>query len=230
MYANRYKLVVMVCSAFVLVGDSSGLAAGVRWDFAGTLSSVSGLGTSQPGASVGATVTGSITLADAVGVYVSSSYPYWAGGTTTVFGGAYCQLDYTVASGGVLDHYTAEVSSLDMQITSNPSSEDNYHFWGGAGTYRFQLEKIGPGIQRPGNFSGFLDGISGGLGDGSGTFTLAEGSWGNSVNGYLTSLTQTIIPVPEPSAAEIIGSGALLFFIRHMKNDLRKKTRISSIG
>ena len=99
MIASRFKFVALIGFAGILPGDSRALADGVRWDFAGTLYSVSGVGSSQPGVSVGATVTGSITLPDAAAVYVSSSYPYWAGGTTTVFGEGNCNLDYTVASG-----------------------------------------------------------------------------------------------------------------------------------
>ena len=80
---------------------------------------------------VGATITGSITLAEISAVYVSSSYPYWAGDITTVFGGLDGNLDYVISSRGVLYHYVAAIASFDMQITSNPYSQDNYHFWEG---------------------------------------------------------------------------------------------------
>jgi hypothetical protein len=209
MNVNRYKLMILMGFAGILLADSRAVADQVQWDFVGTLYSVSGSGSSQPGVTVGATVTGSITLPDVATVYVSSSYPYWAGGTTTVFGGAYCNLDYTVASGGVLYHYVAGIGSLDMQITSNPSSQDNYHFWGGSAAYGFELGKSGPGVQRSGNFSSFLDGMAGGLGDGSGTITLTDVNSGTSVNGHLTSLTQTIISIPEPSLSSLLYLSAL---------------------
>src|SRR5438046_2732435 len=121
MNKNRCTLGVLFTCVSTLLPGSRAVGDQVRWDFAGTLYSLSGLGSSQPGVSVGATVTGSITLQNLSAVYVSSSYPYWAGGTTTVFGGANCTLDYTVDYGGVAYHYLTGISSLDMQITSQPA-------------------------------------------------------------------------------------------------------------
>jgi len=230
MNTNGYKGGILIGLAVSLLGGARMLADQVRWDFAGNLNTVSGLGSSQPGAAVGATITGSITLPDTSPVRVSSSYPYWAGGTATVFGGAYCTLDYTLVSGGVSYHTAATVSSLDMQIGSAPNSEDNFHFWGGSSIYWFVLSKSGLGAHRPGTFASFLEGTSTGLNDGWGFITLAESNWGNSVNGYLTSFAETIIPVPEPSSLAIICSGATLVAIRARRGTTPNHDRNGGIG
>jgi hypothetical protein len=220
------KRYVKRAGIFIVVAFVSFVSAGadiITWDFAGGFNSVSGLGCSQPGARVGASITGSMTIANSDSITAYPTTPPSPNETATVFGiTGPANLNLTLSFEGNSYNYSGSFYLLMYNgVASVPIDE----FWfPGSCTQNliFQIHLVesrtGSGPTAP-TLSSFLDGTDSLPPTGNTALVaLADRYLGNSISGNLTLLDESLTPVPEPSTLSLLALCAAAILVRCRKS------------
>jgi hypothetical protein len=200
-------------------------ADSIRWDFAGNLTTLSAVPLSQPGAVPGASITGSMIFPNSDNIAVTPGSPMFPNFLGTDIYSTDASLSLTLNSGGSTYSYTGTFFVIMNNSLLSPGY-DVFRFQGNcAGNLELFIEVFVDEqgqIPPDGSLSRCLQGTQtlSPLG-GTQLVGLGDGGLINTVFGNLSSLSETVTPVPEPSG---IGIGGL-FALAHLFRRLRRKRK-----